>query len=196
MDHRNITNVEKQIVKRNYREIVGLKNVLAAYRVLLQDDVTIKWNLSFLSIGGHTNFKSTDVIDSAENKFINFGPSTIVSVTSKLSVLPSDLKGTGKDFGIILKIKPKNNRKRTWICCGGLGEWGTSGAAWWLANNWKEIRKKAKKGQFACVTVTTPGSDEDTQLIDLYLSTKDVENVAQEINAKAQQITDESSHNG
>jgi len=28
-----------------------------------------------------------------------------------------------------------------WIAVAGLGEWGTSGAAWFLSKNWKKIKK-------------------------------------------------------
>ncbi|MFZ3244749.1 MAG: hypothetical protein WA185_06710, partial [Candidatus Acidiferrales bacterium] len=44
------------------------------------------------------------------------------------------------DHGLILKIHPAQFPDRVWITCAGMGERGTSGSAWFLANKWQEIR--------------------------------------------------------
>jgi hypothetical protein len=49
---------------------------------------------------------------------------------------------------------------RTWIACAGIGEYGTSGGAWFLANKWEEIRKRAGSGPFAVIVRVRPGQDE------------------------------------
>jgi hypothetical protein len=55
------------------------------------------------------------------------------------------------DYGLILKLHPVQFPERVWIACVGVGERGTSGAAWFLANKWKTIRKRAKRRPFAAL---------------------------------------------
>ena len=105
------------------------------------------------------------------NKFLDFGHESIVSKESGDSIVMAESK---VDYAIILKISPFGNPKRTWLCCSGFGEWGTSGAAWWLSHNWKSIYKKAKNRSFACITRTRVGSDDSTRMLHLFLSSEDV----------------------
>jgi hypothetical protein len=44
----------------------------------------------------------------------------------------------GLENASCLKIIPKSFPNRVWIAVAGLGEWGTSGAAWFLSKNWKK----------------------------------------------------------
>jgi hypothetical protein len=46
------------------------------------------------------------------------------------------------DHGFILRITPPEFPTRSWIVCAGLGEWGTSGSSWFLANKWQELVEK------------------------------------------------------
>jgi hypothetical protein len=129
-------------------------------------------DISFLAIGGHTNHKTVDIFDNEENKFLDFGHESIVS---KESGDPIIIAESEVDYAIIIKISPFENTKRTWLCCAGFGEWGTSGAAWWLSHNWKTIYKKAKNRPFACITRTRVGSDDSTRMLHLFLSSEDVQ---------------------
>ncbi len=132
-----------------------------------------RMDISFLSVGGVNNFKSLDVIENESNIFLKFGGGGIQSKTLNGSIA----KIEGKiDCGLILKIHPENNPNRTWICVAGIGEWGTSGASWWLSRHWKTICKRAKEKPFACVTKTVYGSDDSTSLVHLFLTKEDVEN--------------------
>ncbi|MDG5816454.1 hypothetical protein QA601_15260 [Chitinispirillales bacterium ANBcel5] len=176
------------------RAINYLSNEIGKYsritpQIVSDEEKDDKWNFTFLSVGGHTNFKSTDVIES--NEFLKFDvdSNTIISVKTGHSVLHNELDSKYKDFGVIIKTNPESNLKRTWICCAGLSEWGTSGAAWWLANNWKQIRKKAKKGPFAVVTCTRKGSDESTVLVKFCTRAEDVECDDQELSGNDQLST-------
>lgn len=85
---------------------------------------------------------------------------------------------SGFDNGVILKINPSQNPQKTWICCAGRGEWGTSGAAWWLSKYWKRISKQAGNRPFAFITQTQIGSDDSTTLLHFFFSEEDVEKVA------------------
>jgi hypothetical protein len=54
-------------------------------------------------------------------------------------------------YGIILKVTSKAHPKRTWILCSGLGAVATPSAAWYLANNWRELERRAKDEDFLLV---------------------------------------------
>jgi len=150
-------------------------NSKAPPRIISDVDADSLMDISFLSIGGHTNHKSVDLFDNEENKFIDFGHESIIS---KESGDPIVMAESEVDYAIILKISPLDNSKRTWLCCEGLGEWGTSGSAWWLSRNWKLIYKKAKNRSFACITRTRVGSDDSTRMLHLFLSSEDVQRAA------------------
>lgn len=133
-------------------------------------------DISFLSVGGVNNFKSLDVLDNGSNSFLTFGErGSITSQNSDREIVR--IEGAN-DYGLILKIRPDHNSQRTWLCVAGIGEWGTSGAAWWLGRHWKTIHKQAKDKPFACITRTRFGSDDSTALVHLFLSSEDVERVA------------------
>ncbi len=133
-----------------------------------------RMDISFVSIGGITNFKSLDLFDNAKNVFLDFSfEQPAPAIVSKQSKSPIVRPTKGIDYGLIIKINPSINEARTWICCAGFAEWGTSGAAWWLAHRWKQIRKKAKNLPFACITKTRIGSDDSTELLHFFGSGKD-----------------------
>lgn len=126
-----------------------------------------RMDLSFVSIGSVTNPKTQDLVQNGSNKFLDYRGGQILAKNSG-EVLVRDSHEPGYDYAYIIKIHPMSNPKRTWICCGGIGEWGTSGAAWYLANRWKEIWKWAKNKEFALITKTRIGSDESTEVINRY----------------------------
>lgn len=138
-------------------------------------DLDERMDISFISLGGFNNCKTIDVLENSSNIFLEFGTSGIQSKTSGRSI--ANIQGN-VDCGLILKIHPDNNQNRTWLCVAGLGEWGTSGASWWLSKHWPEIYKRAKNKPFACITKTTYRSDDSTSLVHLFLSEGDVENTA------------------
>lgn len=133
-------------------------------------------DISFISVGGLTNYKSIDLLDDRSNTFIKFGTNAIISKKSGKAIVR--LK-SGYDIGCIIKINPSHNPNRTWLCCAGIGEWGTSGASWWLNKYWKMISKKAKKNPFAIITQTRIGSDDSTQILHFFLSEIDVESATE-----------------
>lgn len=70
------------------------------------------------------------------------------------------------DYGIILKINPAQFPGRTWIACAGMGEFGTSGAAWFLSKKWPELERLAQgAGSFFALLAVEPGKDESAVLV-------------------------------
>lgn len=67
-----------------------------------------------------------------------------------------------RDYGIIVKLKNERFPGHYFFVCAGLGEYGTSGASWYLANKWNELKNK---DQFGIIVEVEPGSDESTRKI-------------------------------
>jgi hypothetical protein len=117
--------------------------------------------LSFISIGGG-NHRTSDFIKDLSNVFLDYEHPTIVAKTSRLEI--ARVKGIF-DYGFIAKIHPQIHPKRTWICCFGIGEYGSSGAAYYLSHNWRIIQKTVGNKPFAYVTRTEFGKDDSTCVV-------------------------------
>ena len=130
-------------------------------------DTDEKMDISFISIGGLGNLKTCDLLEDVSH-FLRFDKNSIMWGPSILATACD-----GVDCAFIIKTHPYSNPERTWLCCAGVGEWGTSGAAWLLARKWKDIRKWAKNRPFAIITKTHINSDESTQLVHRFLRYSD-----------------------
>lgn len=132
-------------------------------------------DLSFVSIGGTTNFKTCHLLDDSADTFFSFGANSIDAKRTGLRLFRPE---EGFDGGIVVKLHPRSSPNRTWICCAGIGEWGTSGAAWYLAQHWRDIQKFAGDKPFGYITKTRVGSDQGTTLVCRFLNQDDVESMA------------------
>ena len=159
----NLTTVNSTATSRAIAHLVyGVTNGSGTAPKIASDvECDDKMNISFISIGGLTNFKTIDLLENDSNKLLDFRSKSIVEKKSGKEIIRA---GSEPDFdhGFIIKIKPDANKDKIWICCAGFGEWASSGAAWYLAHKWKEIHKWAKKSEFALIIKTRKGSDEST----------------------------------
>ncbi|MEQ1936383.1 MAG: hypothetical protein ABL962_21215 [Fimbriimonadaceae bacterium] len=130
-------------------------------------DVSTTLDLDFISLGGPaSNFKTQDCLLNRANRLVQ-----VDGKTGNLTLRGRALYKSEEDFdyGVILKIHPSQFPARTWIACAGRGEWGTSGAAWFLANKWNEIRKRVGNFPFVVVVSVRPGQDESAELVEYFL---------------------------
>lgn len=134
---------------------------------VLSSDIEIKSKLdaSFISFGGSGgNHKTNDIITSDSNQLVKVDGSQIISVRSSKPILTTQALTNQNDYGLILKINPKQfTTPRVWIMCAGFGEWGTSGAAYYLAHKWEEIYKWAGDSGFAIIVNVRNGQDESAK---------------------------------
>ena len=153
-----------------YSDTIALKYLLDLISSTLGDkafittdeDLLKHLNLSFISFGG-TSFYCSYVLGQPDNKFYYFNGNDIVSKANPLNRFTN---GNGIDYGLIIKYKHKEFSKRTWIIIAGLGETGTSGAAWYLATHWKEISKIFKNKSFGIIVKVDNGIDESAKIVD------------------------------
>jgi hypothetical protein len=118
-------------------------------------------DLSFISIGLLNNHKTVELLANPANTLVAFAIPRFISKASGRLIIQNE--NAVHDHGLILKIRPSNQPHRTWICCAGLGEWGTSAAAWYLTPRGREIYKKFKDRSFAIILRVTPGSDDSVE---------------------------------
>ena len=180
---KNTTNLTDATSESSMRAVAYLAasygvNANAAPRIEADDTKDDVMDLSFASVGGANNERSNDVLMNPNNVFFGFEGDYIVEKESSRR-----LAGPGimyqYDYGLILKIHPHHNPRRTWICCAGIGSWGSSGAAWYLANRWQVIWRTVKDRSFGCITKTTWGSDDSTVLFGgPFLTRKEMERVS------------------
>ena len=115
------------------------------------------FGISFVALGSHnSNSKTEDTLRNRGNKFVEFPYKGFLEDVDRWFVdkngrrIPGDIE-PGFDYGLIMKIHPTQDLERTWFVCAGYGEWGTSGAAQYLAHRWKKIYDDAKAEPFAII---------------------------------------------
>jgi len=135
-------------------------------------NVMVKMNISFVAVGGKTNYKSSDLLNNPSNVFLHFEGNKIICPVSKEIIAKLEGAKPGDDIGLIVKIHPDANPERTWICCAGFGITGTVGTTYYLSRKWRKLKKYAGRGQFGCVLSCPSISEEDTKLMRIVMQRK------------------------
>jgi len=71
------------------------------------------------------------------------------------------MRSDEQEFGVIVRYTPDPEEpQRRWFLVAGLGPSGTTGAAWFLSQNWRRLLKKAGSTKDFCAIVTTQTSSD------------------------------------
>jgi hypothetical protein len=136
-------------------------------RVVSDDSVADKIDLNFVSFGVLNNRKTLDAFSNPANTLVHYDASAgaFLAKSSRTRLHPAS--SASHDYGIVLKIHPEQFKPRCWIVCAGVGEWGTSGAAWYLSHKWLDLLKKTGHSDepFLAVLEVVSGQDESARLI-------------------------------
>lgn len=122
---------------------------------------------SFLTIGGPISNELTYfAMQEKTNIFFQFSgfengakEDWQIDVIDNSSEKISFKRTYSKDIGILMKIRNTRFRRHHFFVCAGLGSWGTSGAAWYLANNWKKLYAEFNSNEFGILLEVSVGSD-------------------------------------
>jgi hypothetical protein len=134
------------------------------------EEVKDIWEGTFICFGSSdSNLKTFDIEKLPANNLYEF----VYSKTSKqriFRVMGQDYSiNNDGDVGIIFRIKNPYFSEHKLFICAGLGEWGTSGAAYYLFKNWKELYKEYKEYEnFICLVRVKVNSDESSKLINKF----------------------------
>ena len=118
-----------------------------------------QWNATYITLGSsYSNIKTDDIKLLRENPWLlndsgqfTFKDGTVVDVEHRY------------DKGLIIRLDNPHSDGHVLIICEGLGEWGTSGAAWFLASQWRKLSKRFGKNPFLLVLEVTRGTDESAR---------------------------------
>ena len=160
-------------------------------------DVDMDLNMSFICLGGPaSNYKTYDVINNPANNFIKLEHNGFVTAQTQRPLMSYDPM---YDYGLILKIKPAQFKKRIWVICAGIGEWGTSGSAWFIANKWRSLLVRnlnfynpigiSDCNNFAAIVKVCRGQDESATLVKNFRNPKMVEEFADNYQHQNEQDT-------
>jgi len=156
------------------RSAAYLINALSTYRdqaVPVEDDVAAFQRLdrTIVALGSpSSNEISRLVLGEPENEFLEFVQEgfDLVYIRDKKNrkEFPESHSPMPKDYGLIVKIPNSRFKGRLFFVCAGLGEWGTSGASWYLSNKWNQLRKEFGDA-FGIIVEVNIGSDESARRV-------------------------------
>ena len=148
-------------------------------------DFPTSLNASLVTLGGLSNLITTEILNNDANTLVKMTHNNFISVQSDRPVVEYE---SGYDYGLILRIRPDAYPDRVWIVCAGLGEWGTSGSAWYLSNMWRKLSEDTWSWQkpqqylmgvpFAAIIRVNPGRDRSAKRVALFKTSADVESAA------------------
>lgn len=149
------------------RVVTYVSAVFSVYRrnknpiaVVTDEQVADKWDGTFICFGSaDSNLKTYDIEYLPQQQFykFDFGSNGFRRYTIGGKVFAGD---HNHDFGVLLRIKNPYHPDHFLFVCAGLGEWGTSGTAYYLFTHWKKLYKQYKQKNFCKVIEVNLGSDE------------------------------------
>ena len=155
------------------RAVSYILNSLRTYRarpIAVIDDASALGNLNrtIIALGGPLSNEITDfVLRETSNRFVEFGQEghvTFIRDKKSDKKFKSHHGAVRKDYGVIMRLPNMRFPGHLFLTCAGLGEWGTSGAAWYLARQWRNLQREFN-GPFAVVVEVEIGSDESARRV-------------------------------
>jgi hypothetical protein len=126
-------------------------------------------NSSFIAIGSpSSNDISGFIMRETANQFYNF---TQVGNQVFIEAIMDKKRYLGfqppayKDCAVLMRIRNDRFPEHFLFVCAGLGEWGSSGASWFLATHWENLYKEFKNDNFALILEVDVRSDTSTKRI-------------------------------
>ena len=147
----------------------------------INEPIIRPYELSQISLGEwNTNIRTINILRLEENRFIKIESNGIgiLKEDGKFEPFPREKAKNGSyDYGIILRLTVERKEKKVWIACTGLSRWGTSGAAYFLANNWKKLFMASltwwqrillfpRVKDFAAIIKVRKGRDDSAELVE------------------------------
>jgi len=127
------------------------------------------FNMTLIALGSPaSNDISGFIMREPSNKFFQFGQvnsQTFIEATADQKRYFGFQLPKRKDVAVIMRIRNVRFPNHFLIVCAGLGEWGTSGASWYLASNWEQLYKEFKQDDFAIIVEVDLGSDSSASRI-------------------------------
>ena len=174
--------ISRPIPIASVRAVSYLSNTIGRFigrSPAVRSDIEVRnlLDFDFICFGGpFSNVMTETCLDNAGNRLVVFDQ-TINQFRRKNDGQTLVQFNPGFDYGLILKVRPVQFPERVWIICAGIGERGTSGAAWYLANKWQELRSRAYDKPFAAMLKVEEnvhsGRDQSAELLKIIVLNDD-----------------------
>jgi hypothetical protein len=149
-------------------------NTLSTYRktaiTVVDDETALRHlNRTFVALGSASSNVITNLIlREPNNEFLEFGqegPATTFIRDKKSGTRFEGFKEpVKKDYGMVVRLPNLRFPGHVFFVCAGLGEWGTSGASWYLATKWRELQLRFGDA-FGIVVEVELGVDESARRV-------------------------------
>ncbi len=124
-------------------------------------------NGTYISIGSSSSNEISDLaLREDANSFLVFEQDDkdfYIKVKSTGKKFVGFTEENPKDYGLIVKIPNVRFPNHYFIVCAGLGDYGTSGATWYLMNKWKSL--PWSRNGFGVVVEVESGSDTSARIV-------------------------------
>jgi hypothetical protein len=138
-------------------------------KIVLDEQVMNSWDGTYFCFGSSdSNIKTFDIERLPQNNLYTFGFDQAGYRCFNVNGQQFSF-GNHKDRAIISRFINPHHSEHLIFICAGLGEWGTSGATYFLFDRWKELNKRFKRGKNFCLIVEVDiNSDESAKEIFSY----------------------------
>lgn len=126
-------------------------------------EVADRWDGTFLGFGSSdSNIKTLDIESLPQQVFYSweFGLDGLRCIRAGGRVFSIQAR---RDYGVLLRLRNPRQPEHWLFVCAGLGEWGTSGSAYYLTDRWTELHKQHRKSSFMKVIEVDLDSDESAR---------------------------------
>lgn len=158
-----------RVTKYSVSEFALFRQKTNPVKVTLDESVINNWEGTFICFGSSdSNIKTFDIESLPENNLYSFGfgQNGLRCFNIRGDNYSIDQNG---DVGILLRLKNPYHDEHKLFVCAGIGEWGTSGAAYYLFKNWRRLHKRfGSKTNFALIIKVDFNSDESAREIREY----------------------------
>ena len=156
-------------IKYSVSEFALFRQKTNPVKVVIDETVMNNWEGTFVCFGSSdSNIKTFDIETLNENNLYSFefgtnGLRCFNILGDKYSIDQS------RDVGILMRLKNPYHKEHQLFVCAGIGEWGTSGAAYYLFKNWRRLHKRfGSNSNFALIISVVFNSDETAREIREY----------------------------
>jgi hypothetical protein len=158
-----------RVTKYSVTEFAKFSNKQNPININLDEHLINNWKGTFICFGSSdSNIKTFDIESLPENNLykFEFGNNGYRCFTIRGEKYSID---QNNDVGILMRIKNPYHENCNLFVCAGIGEWGTSGASFYLFNNWRKLYTRfGARTNFALVIKVDENSDESAREIREY----------------------------
>jgi hypothetical protein len=158
-----------RVTKYSSSEFALFRQKTNPVKIVLDEEVINNWEGTFICFGSSdSNIKTFDIESLNENNLYSFDSGQNGIRRFNINGLHYSIDQNG-DVGVLFRLNNPYHQGDKLFICAGIGEWGTSGAAYYMFKNWRNLYKRfGSKKNFVLVLQVDRNSDESAREIREY----------------------------